>query len=389
MVEVSYPITNTMALTKEVQELFEIARSRVGAPIMEVELTDDQMCNLLKLAIGDYTEQVQNWVIETQWLGAYGKSTNMSSSDLAYALTVRNLDMTKDYSYWFSKEVGLQQRGPWELKKDFIQVERGKQVYVVPAGREINEVMYVTPPTTKAAMYGAYGGFDTGFGGGFGQIGGIYNGTTFGSFFIGGAYDAALLASNLKQNNQFLRGDLCYKVTAGPDGTHLIHLMSVPGSPNAFSGMAIDDKWGWNKYVDCYVWYTYYDVVGLEADECRVQNKSVIITPDQVPMDQMRYEFLNNPAQQVVRQLFIAEVMITLGITRGTFSGKVMIPDAEENMDYNMLLELGKQEKEKVLQNLKERLDRMTPWNLMQKQAEMAKSLGEILEKKPLGMYVL
>ena len=165
--------------------------------------------------------------------------------------------------------------------------------------------------------------------------------------------------------------------------------MSFPGSPNAFSGMAIDDKWGWNKYVDCYVWYTYYDVVGLEADECRVQNKSVIITPDQVPMDQMRYEFLNNPAQQVVRQLFIAEVMITLGITRGTFSGKVMIPDAEENMDYNMLLELGKQEKEKALQNLKERLDRMTPWNLMQKQAEMADNINKILAQKPLGMYVL
>lgn len=356
---------------------------------MDIEITEDQMCNLLKIAIGDYAEQVENWVIESQWLGLYGKNTNMSSSDLAYALTVRNLDMTRDYSYWFSREVGLQQRGPWELKKDFIRVERGKQVYVVPAGREINEVMYVTPPTTKAAMYGAYGGFDTGFGGGFGQIGGIYNGTTFGSFFIGGAYDAALLASNLKQNNQFLRGDLCYKVTAGPDGTHLIHLLSTPGSPNAFNGMAIDDKWGWNKYIDCYVWYTYYDVTPEDADDCLMQNPTVIITPDQVPMSEMRYELLNFPTKQIVRQLFIAEVMITVGLIRGTFSGRVMIPEAELNMDYNMLLELGKQEKEKALQALKERLERMHPVTLMQKQAEMAESLAKILERKPLGMYVI
>ena len=35
-------------------------------------------------------------------------------------------------------------------KKDFFQVEKGKQVYVIPAGREINRVMYVTPSVVQA-----------------------------------------------------------------------------------------------------------------------------------------------------------------------------------------------------------------------------------------------
>jgi hypothetical protein len=62
-------------------------------------------------------------------------------------------DMAKDYSYYFSKEVGLQQRGPWELKKDFIEIEPGKQVYIIPAGREINSVMWMNPPTTQASLF--------------------------------------------------------------------------------------------------------------------------------------------------------------------------------------------------------------------------------------------
>ena len=86
-------------------------------------------------------------IIENQWASLYGK--NLSSTDMAFALSVRTLDYMKDYSYWFSKEVGLQQRGPWELKKDYVEVEKGKQVYIIPAGREINKV----PPQLHKQLY--------------------------------------------------------------------------------------------------------------------------------------------------------------------------------------------------------------------------------------------
>ena len=96
-----------------------------------------------------------------------GKNTIQfqNPNELAYAMTVRTMDWSRDYSYWFSKEVGLQQRGSYELKKDFFKVELGKQVYVIPKGREINKVMYVTPSTTKAALYGNLGTLDTGIDG--------------------------------------------------------------------------------------------------------------------------------------------------------------------------------------------------------------------------------
>ena len=379
-------------MTEEIKNLFKLTRSLLGSPIRKVQLEDEQLCDLLDVEIGDYAEKVQNWVLETQWLNIQNKNTIQfqNANELAYAMTVRTMDWSRDYSYWFSREVGLQQRGGYELKKDFFQVERGKQVYVIPAGREINRVMYVTPSTTKAALYGNLGTLDTGIGGGFGQYGNMSNGMGITGFYVGSAYDTALMSVDLKFKNSLLRGDLAYQVTAGPNGTHLVHLMSVPGSPNMVGGIAADDTWGWNRYANCYVWYTYYDVSSVEdADLCMLENKDdVILTPDQVPLDKMKYELMNNPTQQIVRRLLVAEAKILLGIIRGTFSGSIKIPEAEAQMDYNMLLQQGEKEKETVLTELKERLDRMTPWNLMEKQATMNDQLVKVLKNKPLGLFV-
>lgn len=382
-----------MILTEDVKHLFHLVRVALGSPIRSIELTDDQLCALLEIAIGDYAEKVQNWVLETQWLNVQGKNTIQfqNPNELAYAMTVRTMDWSRNYSYWFSREVGLQQRGSYELKKDFFQVEKGKQVYVIPKGREINKVMYVTPSTTKAALYGNLGTLDTGIGGGFGQYGNMGNGMGITGFYIGSAYDTALMSVDLKYKNSLLRGDLAYKVTAGPDGTHLVHLMSTPGSPNMVGGVAADDTWGWNKYSNCYVWYTYYDVSdGTEEDidKCRIENRDdVVLTPDQVPFESMSYDLMNYPTQQIIRKLLIAEAKITLGNIRGAFSGAVKIPNAEATLDYRLFLDQGKDEKEKTLSELSERLTRMTPWELMKNQNEMNDQLMKVLKQKPLGFY--
>ena len=383
-----------MILTDDIRHLFHLVRVALGAPIRSIELTDDQLCSLLEIAIGDYAEKVQNWVLEPQWSNIQGKNTIQfqNPNELAYAMTVRTMDWSRDYSYWFSKEVGLQQRGSYELKKDFFKVELGKQVYVIPKGREINKVMYVTPSTTKAALYGNLGTLDTGIGGGFGQYGNLGNGMGLTGFYVGSAYDTALMSVDLKYKNSLLRGDLAYKVTAGPDGTHLVHLMSVPGSPNMVGGVAADDTWGWNKYSNCYVWYTYYDVSnGTEedVDKCRIENRDdVVLTPEQVPFESMSYDLMNYPTQQIVRKLLIAEAKITLANIRGAYSGVVRIPQAEMTLDYRLFLEQGKEEKEKALTELSERLTRMTPWELMKNQNEMNDQIMKVLSQKPLGFYV-
>ena len=374
-----------MRVTEEIQRLFKQVRTACGAPIMEVQLEDTMLCDLLEMCIEDYAEKVQNWLVENQWATLHGK--NVSNTDMAFALSTRTLDMMKDYSYWFSKQVGLQQNGPWELKKDFITIEQGKQCYLIPAGREINKEMYVTPPATNAALFANYGGLDIGFGGGFAQIGGGAYGP-IGGFYTAPAADVAYLATDLTYKNRLLRSDLVYKVTAGPEGTKILHLLSTPGSKLSFGYMGgVGTGIG---LVGCEVWYTYYDVNSAdEADECRMANPDVILSPDQVPLNKLDYAYFNEPTKVIIRQLLVAKAKETLGIVRGTYSGKVGIPQAELALDYQMLLTQGQQEWQKTMENLEKRLERMSPANMLETQAKIVQQTLEIQKHIPLGIYTI
>ena len=384
-----------MILDKEKEKLFKQVKTVFGAPIRKVELTDDQLCDLLELAIGDYAQVVQNFIIESNWASLFGKKTGleMSNQEIAFALSMRTLDMTKDYASWFSKQVGLQQHGSYELKKDFIKLEKGKQVYVVPAGREINKVMWVAPPTTDQSLFANYGGFGVSFGGGvMGQMG-LGAATAFGgtgsAYGMGAgiwampAYDVALMATDLSYKQQLLRSDLVYKVTAGPDGTHLIHLLSTPGSRLTFGAG------GLNMYPlnGCYLWYTYYDTTPDNVDECRRQNQDVILSPDQVPLDEMDYSYFNAPTKALIRQLLIAHAAETLSLIRGKFSGQVGMINNQLVMDYAQLMTLADKIKDRAMTELKERLQRMTPYETMKKQAELVQSMKEVQKGTPLGIY--
>ena len=384
-----------MVLDKEKEKLFKQVRTALGAPIRKVELTDEQLCDLLELAIGDYAQVVQNFIIESNWATLFGKKTGleMSNQEIAFALSMRTLDMTKDYASWFSKQVGLQQHGSYELKKDFIKLEKGKQVYVVPAGREINKVMWVAPPTTDQSLFANYGGFGVSFGGGvMGQMG-LGAATAFGgtgsAYGMGAgiwampAYDVALMATDLSYKQQLLRSDLVYKVTAGPDGTHLIHLLSTPGSRLTFGAG------GLNMYPlnGCYLWYTYYDTTPDNVDECRRQNQDVILSPDQVPLNEMDYSYFNAPTKALIRQLLIAHAAATLSLIRGKFSGQVGMINNQLVMDYAQLMTLADKIKDTAMTELKERLQRMTPYETMKKQAELVQSMKEVQKGTPLGIY--
>lgn len=372
-------------VTEEVKDLFQQVRVSLGAPIRAVELEDDQLCTLLDICMADYAERVGNWKIDTQWITLYGKTIN--AKDIAFALSTRTLDMTKDYSYWFSKQVGLQQEGPWELKKDFITIEKGKQVYVIPAGRVINKVMYVNPSTTQAALFANYGGIDIGFGGGYAQLGGGAYGPV-GGFYTAPAADVAYLSTDITYKNRLLRSDLVYKVTAGPDGTHLLHLMSTPGSKLTF-GMS-NGTAGALSLIGCEVWYTYYDASNGDEDECmRAHADTVVLSPDQVPLSKLDFAFLNDPTKAIVRQLLVAKAKTTLGWVRGKFQGKVNIPQAEMAMEYQMLFQQGNEEWKQTMDRLDKRLEALKPVNILKEHAELMQQTHEIQKLTPLGIYVI
>ncbi len=374
------------------EELFTLIKHRLGAPIRKIELDWDQMCSLLETSIEDYAQRVQDWLIENQWSSVLGNAAE--DIDIAFALTTRSLDFESRFAYAYSKQVGLQDRGPWELKKDYITVEAGKQVYQIPGTREINEILWITPNSTDHALYSFAGFGDYGFGGGFGQVpfagwgqgGGLGNG----GFYVAPAFDILLRAGDFSLKSKLLRSELSYKVTAGPNGTRLLHLIPIPGSRLSFAaGGLLGSQIG---LAGTKVWYYYYDTGGMSEEEknnCLNENKDIIKLPNEVPLSKLKFSDLNEPTRVWVRRYLTALFKEALGRVRGKFSGALKVPDAELNMDYDSLLTEGKEEQTKLLEDLDARLERLSNAKQLELKAGEAENLNKSLSYRPLGLFVI
>ena len=121
-------------------QLYTRIRHLLGAPLRSVELEDEQLDSLLQLAIDDYAQYILDWLIESQWTSLYG--LNLDTQSVANALITRTLDWETQYTYAYSKIVGLQADGPWVLKKDYFDLVPKQQLYEIPKGREINELLW-------------------------------------------------------------------------------------------------------------------------------------------------------------------------------------------------------------------------------------------------------
>lgn len=384
------------------QKLFRQLKHSLGYPLRNIELDDEQLCTLLEIAIEDYTQYVLEWLTEHQWQAVLGHSVD--DLDMAFALTVRDFDLVTQFTYAYSKQVGLQARGPWELKKDYVEIEPGKQVYEIPAGREINEILWITPPDTRMALFANYGGFDYGFGGGFSQMGSSGTGTGTGmggggnqayggGYYIAPAYDVLLTASDLNLKHRIMRSEMVYKITAGPNGTKLLHLLSTPGSKFTFGhGIGTPSHglggMGGIGLAGCKVWYYYYDTYGGDPEQCRKENDDVIRAPNEVPLPEMDYEEFNQPSKILIRKLFISEAKKALGRTRGKFGGVVGPPEAERTMDWESLLNEGQEERNAVMERLDEKLDRLSTTSQLERAANEAEYLNRSIRHRPLGFWV-
>ena len=108
-------------------KLFTQVRHLLGAPLRGVELEDEMLDTALEISILDYGQYVQDWLIENQWSSLYGQDMDVIS--LTSAFLTRDLDFETSFTYAYSKIVGLQAGGPYELKQDYVNLSAGTQIY--------------------------------------------------------------------------------------------------------------------------------------------------------------------------------------------------------------------------------------------------------------------
>jgi hypothetical protein len=364
----------TSIITQEEREkLFTQVLHVLGMPVRGVELTEEQLETFLELSISEYEQYVSDWLIESQWSSLVGIDVDVQS--LTKAFTQRSLDFETQFTYPYSKIVGLQANGPWELKKDYITLVQNQQIYEIPAGRELNEILWFTRATLTDSIIDPFIGGFGGLGGiGFGGVGGMAQMGSNGSYYMTPAFDLLLRMGDRNIKNRLIAGDLTYKITAGPNGTKFLHLFNVPGGKFDFTSLK-------NNYQ---VWYWYYDTGASDRDQCLDENKDIIKLPSDVETETLTWDSLNKPSQNWVRKYLIAFAKEGLARIWGKFSGDLKVPDSEVKLDYQSLATEGKDEKYKLIEELTQRLERLRPDKLLERKANEAENLNRALKFRPM-----
>jgi hypothetical protein len=368
----------------ERSRIYTRIKHQLGAPLRSVELEDEMLDSLMELAIGDYEEYILQWLIDSQWVNLV--NLNMNERSVARALVTRTMDFEQQFSYSYSKIVGLQTVGPWVLKKDYFILSANTQTYEIPAGREVNELLWFSNQAWNAFGLGGVGGFGMGGVGlgaseaGYAQMG--YQG----SYFMMSGFDYLIRMQEANILNRILGGSLTYRITGLPDGKKLIHLYNTPGG-----------RFNWNNY-SLYegkaVWYWYYDVEPDSRADCLKNNPDIIKLPTDVPIEELTWTDINVPGQQWVRRWFTAYCKETLARVRGKYSGNLKTPDSEITMDYQSLLTEAKDEKTKLIEELigaEGWLTRMRPEKVMEREALIAENLNKQMKFRamPRQIYVI
>lgn len=356
--------------TPDKNKLFLHVKHELGYPLRPFELTAIMMESYLEMVVEDYSSIVNNWLIQQQWVGLEGM--DKSNLDFVNAFTSKSNKYMESFTYAYSKQVGLGTNAPaaagWELKRDFILTQENTQHYIIPAGREVNEVLWETPPSIDAGMVDpfALNAWSPG------MSGWSYMSTP--AMYVQPTYTTLLTAQDRRMKQRVLQSMLTYRITGLETGEKMLHLYPLPNDRHEIAG-----AWG-KHYAGRKVWYWYYDTVGLASKDkkkCVKQNKDIIKMPSDAPTEVLEWSDLNDVAKQQIRNFLIAKVKMVIGGVRGFYTGEIGSLDKQLVLDYRHLLDEGKSLKEETEKILTDQLTALSQVVLTENRAKIAESINK------------
>ena len=363
------------------EKLYLKVRHELGWPLRPFEIQDEMLDSYLEMSIEDYSSLINEWLIHQQWINLEGMS-NTENSDFLSAFTTKSNDYMKSFTYAYSKQVGHGTNAPaapgWELKRDFIVTSGHTQHYIIPAGREVNEVLWETPPIVHAGVVDPFALNNWSPG----MTGWGYMGRP--AMYVQPTFSTLLSAQDRRMKQRVLQSLLTYRITGLETGEKILHLYPAPDSREEIRG-----TWG-KHYAGRKVWYWYYET-GSERDRevCRRDNPDVVVLPSDPPADVLRWDRLNDMAKKQIRDLLISKTKMVIGSVRGFYSGELGVAEKSLTMEYRHLLDEGEALRERTVDRIKEQLEKLSQVNLTEERANIADNVNRHLEKQPIRFPII
>jgi hypothetical protein len=132
----------------------------------------------------------------------------------------------------------------------------------------------------------------------------------------------------------------------------------------------------------------YKDSSGNLIQDSTIKNS--ISNPSNVPFDNIPYKNINSPGKQWVREYTLALATELLGRIRSKMKS-IPIPGADLQLNGDDLIAQAREDKEKLISQMKEMMDDLTYDKILEKEANKAESINKQLKyiPMPLGKCII
>jgi len=344
---------------------------RLGYPIQNIELIDENFYACFEESVSEYGAQVNQFNIRNNLDSLKGKSKASSlTSKLVEGTNLATLISISD-AYGTLAGAG----GNTDIKKGFINLVPGQQEYnldtlwsaVSESGKRIEVVKVFQEPTPAINRF-----FDPYSVSGQGTLN-LIDEFGFGSyspaaqFILMPMFEDLLRIQAIEFNDQFRKSAFTFNIVNGK-----IRVFPMPTSQNV------------NLYGKLYFDYFVKDEFTNNSTNITA---NVISDYSDIPYDFMEYSGINDVGKQWIRKYTLALVKEMLGAVREKYS-QIPIPGSEISLDGAALRSEAQTEKEALMTQLRETLEELGRTKQFDNRNTEANQHQEMLRKVPLPIYI-
>jgi len=377
------------ALFQQQADSFAVfAANNIGYPIMDVELIDINFYTAFESAVIEYSNQVNQVNIANNLLNTLGINTGSQFlSDSSFSDTLVGSSLS--YITKLSKAYGTEADSGGNLKwfSASIDIVDGVQSYSIrnavskslgitlsnTSSIEVKRVLHNVPPAI--VRY-----FDPFVGTGMGSQQ-LLDSFDFGgfspsvNFMMMPIHQDLLRIQSIEFNDRIRKSHFSFELH-GDD----IRLYPVPGTQGTAATPYYSNVWfefifEERKADDAILFGNTAALTGVVSD---VSN---------IPYKYQKYGKINDMGRAWIIKYALALVKEMLGYVRGKYS-TVPIPNAEVTLNGPELISQGTAEKEALITQLREFLEKVTKESMMTRQQAENEAMNEILSKVPTKIYI-
>ena len=344
---------------------------RLGFPIQNVELQDENFYACFEEAVSEYSAQVNQFNIRNDLYSLKGRDTGTNySGKLVEGSILPHLVQISD-AYGTLVGVG----GNTEIKKTKITLTPGQQVYdldtlisaVSESGNRIDVSRVYFEPTPAINRF-----FDPYSVSGQGTLN-LIDEFGFGSyspaaqFVLMPVFEDLLRIQHIEFNDQIRKSAHTFNI--------IDNKLSIFPRPTTTTITTHP-----NLYIDYFVRKEFV------ANSTSVKS-SVVSDYSNIGYDFIQYTTINDVGKQWIRKYTLALVKELLGAIREKYS-QIPIPGSEISLDGAALRSEAQTEKESLMTQLRETLEELSRKVQFENKSNEARQQQEMLQKVPLAIYI-